>query len=258
MPPSLVDAAPGGRLLTLARHNLLLVLRDPVPMLTYVVIPIVLMSGLAPMYTAALGDGSRGAAQAGAGQSVMFSLFALGVVANQIFRERERRTLDRLRMTPVRGIEIVVAKLAPLYVVLLVQQVLLLGYAAVLLGLDLGPSPLLVVGAVTGWSVCVLVAAAALGLSVSSNGQLSATKDIGAISLSVLGGALLPISQLPGWMQATAPFSPAYWAIAAYRAALAGDVAETGRSLAVLAGMSALAAAYVVRRLRGSDLRVRA
>jgi ABC-2 type transport system permease protein len=238
---------------SLIRHNLLLVLRDPAPLASYLVIPILLMSALQPIYAQALGN--NGVAQLGAGQAVMFSLFALGVAAAHIFQERDRHTLDRLRAAPLSGWTILVGKLAPLYVVLMLQQILLLCYAIVVIGLDVGPRPVLVLAVVAAWSVTLLAGAALLGLVVGTSGQLNAAKDLGAMSLSLLGGALVPHALLPAFVQPVAVLSPAYWAISAYRAAFAGDVAGALLWSSVLLGIALCACALAAFRLRRGGLR---
>jgi ABC-2 type transport system permease protein len=77
-----------------------------------------------------------------------------------------------------------------------------------------------------------------LGIGAStlarSPAQLSAAGDVFALLTTVLGGALVPVNLLPGWMRAVAPASPGYWALDAYRSALVGTPAQLGRPLAML------------------------
>ena len=75
-----------------------------------------------------------------------------------------------------------------------------------------------------------------------SPAQLSAAGDVFALLTTVLGGALVPVALLPGWMRAIAPASPGYWALDAYRAALAGIRAQLGRPLAMLGVFGAIGA----------------
>jgi ABC-2 type transport system permease protein len=104
-----------------------------------------------------------------------------------------------------------------------------------------------------------------LGIGAStlarSPAQLSAAGDVFALLTTVLGGALVPVNLLPGWMRAVAPASPGYWALDAYRAALAGTPSQLGRPLAML-GVFALvgvgAAILIGARQRGRSAPVRA
>ena len=62
---------------------------------------------------------------------------------------------------------------------------------------------------------------------VASHSQLAVITDTGAIALSTLGGALLPVSMMPAIAQQLAPASPGYWAIGMFKAAVRGDAAGT-------------------------------
>jgi ABC-2 type transport system permease protein len=43
---------------------------------------------------------------------------------------------------------------------------------------------------------------------------------MGAIVFAGLGGAIVPITVLPGWARAVAPVTPTYWAMRGFRAVL--------------------------------------
>jgi ABC-2 type transport system permease protein len=57
--------------------------------------------------------------------------------------------------------------------------------------------------------------------------------------LSALGGAMVPLTTLPGWAQAIAPASPGYWAMSALRSAVLGLAAGTLRAAGVLLAIAA-------------------
>lgn len=75
--------------------------------------------------------------------------------------------------------------------------------------------------------------------------------DIGALFLTTLGGALVPLSTLPGWVRAVSPASPGYWAAQSLRHAAAGQAGPTFAGVGVLpavaAGSGAVAAWRVAR-----------
>ncbi|WP_406492327.1 ABC transporter permease [Streptomyces sp. NBC_00846] len=215
----------------LVRHNLILRLRDPGQLISYVAIPMVLMLVLKPLYMEALDSGT---VQAVTGPLVMFSVFALAVVGNSIMVEREWRTWDRLRSTRAGRAELLLGKMVPGFVVLLVQQCVLMAYGSLVLGLDLPGS---VIGwvalAVAVWGLALLSMGAFLATVARSRGDLGMVTDLGAISISALGGALVPVDLMPGWAQHVAPFSPGYWAMSLLRAALSGDGAGMVRPVLV-------------------------
>src|SRR6266508_576911 len=246
--PMRPDLAGARQIGVLARHNLLLLLRDPGQIVAYTVMPAVLMSLLQPLYRAALHHGpAAAAAQDAAGMVVMFSLFALNVIGHSILSERTWRTWDRLRATPTSALELLAGKAVPLLTVLGAQQALLLGIATVAIGLrPAGPAwAFIPVG--LAWSLCVLACGAALASSARSHGQLGTSVDIGALVATCLGGALIPLSALPAWLRSVAWVSPGYWAMAGYNAALTGQSATRllppcGVLLAIAVAAAALAA----------------
>jgi hypothetical protein len=75
---------------------------------------------------------------------------------------------------------------------------------------------------------------AALGAILRSQSELNVAYDIGGVLLSALGGALVPLSRLPGWARAIAPGSPGYWAMSALRSGVSGEAAGTLRACGVL------------------------
>jgi ABC-2 type transport system permease protein len=233
----------------LIRHNTVLALREPGPMISRLVMPLVAVLVFEPLYQAALaGSRSAGAGQAVAGMLVLFSLLALSLVGTAILAERSWHTWDRLRSTPARPLELLLGKAVPALTTLVVQQVLVLGFGALVLDLrvpDLG----LLAGAVAVWSVTLLCIGAALGTLARSPAELSAMQDIGSFLCTGLGGALVPLAAMPGWARQLAPASPAYWAMRAIGGALTGRAATALPAFAVLGGIAALAAALAGWRI---------
>jgi ABC-2 type transport system permease protein len=166
--------------------------------------------------------------------AVMFSLFALKVGAAQLLNERTWHTWDRLRTSPAGFGEILVGKSLPILVAIVAQQALLFGFAAAAFGLHPRAGWWALTACALAWSGCVLFLGVGASTLARSPAQLSAAGDVFALLTTVLGGALVPVNLLPGWMRAVAPASPGYWALDAYRAALAGDPGQLGRPLAML------------------------
>jgi ABC-2 type transport system permease protein len=107
--------------------------------------------------------------------------------------------------------------------------------------------------ALTGvtWAATLLCAGAALATLVRSQSALSAVTDIGGLFLTVVGGAMVPLSLLPRWLAAAAPASPGYWALHSLQAAVAGDTGAVLRGVAILAATASalgMLAAWRIRR----------
>ncbi|MBP2707747.1 ABC transporter permease [Microbispora sp. RL4-1S] len=234
------------RIGALARHNMLIRLRDPGQMISYIVMPMVLMLVLKPLYVRAV-DG--GATQVATGLMVMFSVFAMAMVGNAILSERTWHTWDRLRVSRASAPELLVGKVLPLFAVMVVQQTLLLVYGCLVIGLPVPPAPHVVLLAIALWAFALLAVGAALATVVRSHGELSVITDVGALTLSSLGGALVPLSIMPDWAQFAAHASPGYWALILMQAAVRGDVAGALPSAGVLLAIGLLAGAFAARRL---------
>lgn len=244
--------APSGtavRLAALTRHNAALMLREPGPVLSRLIMPLVMIVLLRPLYLSAL---TRRGVQAGTvqvvtGMLVMFSLLALSVVGTAILTERTWRTWNRLRATPARSSELLTTKALPGFGMLAVQQAEVLLFGVVAFGLRIADPILL--AAVLSWALALLGIGTALGATLRSQSELNMAYDIGGVVLSALGGALVPLSVLPRWAQAAAPVSPGYWAMSALRAALQGQSGPALRAMAVLLAVAAVTAALGAWRI---------
>ncbi|NUO61362.1 MAG: ABC transporter permease [Hamadaea sp.] len=230
----------------LVRHNFALLLAEPGPALSRVGMPLVLITALRPLYSAALG--SAGLTQAVTGMLVLFSLLGLNIIAGGILTERSWHTLDRLRATPARPAQILVGKAVPLGTVLLAQQGALIAYSMIFLGLRV-PRPDLLLVAGVSWAVTLLCAGAALATVVRSQSELSAVNDLGGMFFTVLGGAMVPLALMPAWLRAAAPASPGYWALHALTAALDGDAGATVRAAGVLLAVAVVLGAFAAWRM---------
>jgi ABC-2 type transport system permease protein len=229
----------------LVRHNTVLLLREPGPLASRMILPLVFVTLLRPLYTAAEGT-AAGTVQAVTGTLITFSLLALSIVGGSILTERLWHTWERLRASTAHPLEILTGKAVPVLGALLAQQAVVLGFGALALGLRLDHLPLLGI-ALLCWTLTLLGIGSALGVTARTPGELSAAYDIGGMLLSSLGGAFVPLAALPHWVRAIAPASPGYWGVSALHAALAGDTARVLTCGAVLLGF-ALATGLVAAR----------
>lgn len=134
--------------------------------------------------------------------------------------------------------------------VLLLQQTVVIAYGVGVAGLSIAGLPFLLLLALLVWSMTLLAAGSLLATLVRSHSQLAVLTDIGAIVLSTLGGALLPVSMMPAIAQHVAPASPGYWAIGMLKAAARGDAAATLGPAALLSAIAVAAGTLACLRLR--------
>jgi ABC-2 type transport system permease protein len=218
------------------RHNTILLLREPGPLLSRLILPLLFLTLLHPLYQAAQGH-AAGIGQAVIATLVTFSLLGLSIVGGSILTERMWHTWERVRATAVRPAELLAGKAVPVLAALLLQQALIIGFGAVAFGLTVTGLPLLAL-AVLAWTLALLGMGATIGVVARSMAEMSVIYDLGGMILSSLGGALVPLSVMPGWVRHVAPASPGYWAVSAFKAALAGHTTGTLRACAVLAGFA--------------------
>jgi ABC-2 type transport system permease protein len=242
-------------IVTLVRHNLLLMRREPGPLLSRMIMPIAFLTLLRPLYLAAWHGGGVGNDQAVISTLVTFSLLALSVSGGAILTERLGRTWDRLRATPLRPASILAGKAIPVFAVLLIQQVFIVGFAMVCFGLRV-QHPALLLAVLVTWSATLLGLGAMLGVFVRSVSSMSASYDIGGMLLSSMGGALVPLAVLPHWVHSVAPASPGYWVARGMRSAFAGDAHGVLLGCAVLASVALAGGVVASVRLRGTGARL--
>jgi ABC-2 type transport system permease protein len=228
-----------------ARHTMVLLARDPGTFIAYAVMSSVLMAVLRPVFDRLAPPGVPGILDAAAGTAVMFTLLAIDVAGEQLLAERDWRTWSRLRATPAHPAALLVGKAIPLIGVFVVLQGLLFAEAWLFFGLDLASGtwrlPLLWLT----WSCCVTAIGLALGAWLRTRGQLGAVADIGAMVMTGLSGALVPISALPCWFRRVAPATPAYWAVHGFHAALDSQGGASYQAALTILSAAALAAGAV-------------
>jgi ABC-2 type transport system permease protein len=256
--PGFQLAEPVRRLATLIRHNATLMVREPGPVITRMLQPLVLILLMHPLYVAALAaDGPQAATvQVVTGMLVMFSLLALSLVGTAIMTERAWKTWDRLRVTPAQPAELLIGKAVPAFALLIVLQAEIIGFGVVVFGLHVS-DPALLALAMAAWAAALLGIGMTLGAVLRSQGELNVAYDIGGILFSALGGALIPSAELPGWARAIAPASPGYWAMGALRSALHSQVGGTLRDAAVLTVVAVAACSLAAWRMSQGTPRAR-
>ncbi len=222
------------RSLAVARHELRLLRRDPAPVVILIAMPLVLMAFNRPAFRAALTEAGyadvNGAEHVVPGTAVMFAFFLVGNVGFAFFREHGWQTWERLRATSTRPVEVMVGKAITPLVVSAVQLFVLFGLGGLLFGLRVRGAilGLVLVGASLG--ICLVAFGFLLTAVCRTIMQLNAVANIGALVFAGIGGALTPLSTLPGWARAVAPATPSYWAMRGFRSIIL-DGASVGAVL---------------------------
>jgi ABC-2 type transport system permease protein len=118
-----------------------------------------------------------------------------------MIREKERGTVEQLLMTPASSLEVVAAKMVPLFVLLMGMAGLALTVARVVFHVPFRGSVLLVV---TACACCVLTGIG-IGTLISTLARSASQAQLISFfvnpPLTALSGALTPIEAMPKWVQ---------------------------------------------------------
>jgi len=185
----------------------------------------------------------------------MLVLFAFGSgtgIGWTVIAELDSGVIERFRVTPVRRVSLLLGSVLRDGLFFLVCAVLVcavavpFGFAIHPLGLILA---LLLLAVLTG---AVSATSAALGLIMKNVGGLAAVITSAQLPLTLLAGALLPISMGPAWLRALAHIDPFYYGVEAARDLASGQIltGSVGLGFMVILALFALALTWAARVFR--------
>lgn len=141
--------------------------------------------------------------------------FIVLTLASSFIKEKNDGTFQRILAAPLSKAALITGKLLPYYIVNLIQIILMFAVGVIFFGLRLGNLPALILV-----SLALAAAANGLGLLVAAIGkteaQVNGLSVMLAITLSALGGMMVPAFVMPGFMRKLAQFTPHAWALSGY------------------------------------------
>jgi ABC-2 type transport system permease protein len=141
--------------------------------------------------------------------------FIVLTLASSFLQEKKDGTFQRILAAPLHKTALLIGKLLPYYLVNLIQIGLMFSIGVVVFGIKLGHLPALVLV-----SLALAAAANGLGLLVAALGktepQVNALSVLLAITLSALGGMMVPTFIMPNLMKTLSLFTPHAWALTGY------------------------------------------
>jgi ABC-2 type transport system permease protein len=154
-----------------------------------------------------------GFVQASAGMMVQFAIFGLITAAMVLVLERKNKTLQRLLTTPIRRWEVITGHLFAMFVVIFLQETLLVVFGQLAFDVGYARQPL----AMLIMMVALALWAASLGLLISALAQ----KEEQVVTLSLvamflfasLGGAWFPLEVAGETFSTIGHFMPTAWAM---------------------------------------------
>ena len=218
----------------LFRHHLRITLRQKVGVVFGAVQPLLYLVLFGPIF-ATIGTWETLVP----GLIIQLGLLSTGLAGFGIVFEKRSGVLERMRVTPVSRLALLLGRVFGNAVTLVVQSVLVVavGYAMGLRAPVLGVLAGLVLVVMLGVSLAALSYAVALTIDDQLFPPVMSTV---VVPLILLSGAFLPMSMAPGWLDAISRASPFRYALEALRDLFAGHYA-TGTVAAGVAVTAALA-----------------
>ncbi|HEX3397354.1 MAG TPA: ABC transporter permease [Steroidobacteraceae bacterium] len=214
----------------LAKNELLVQVRNPLWLLFGLFQPIVYLVLFAPFLTGIAhtpGFPTGNAIQFFApGLLILNALFNGAFAGFGLIEKLRSGFLERIRVTPVARLAIVLGFVLRNSVVLIVQSVLLL-LTALLFGLRIDPMGALVVAVLmTLIGITMASFSYAIALLVKDEGTLAAITNFSTLPLMLLSGVMLPVAFAPAAIRTVAKFDPFSYAVDAARSLLNGALAD--------------------------------
>lgn len=238
------------------RNELLVTIRNPFWIVFGLFQPIVYLLLFAPFLTGLAGVPGFPSANAiqffAPGLLMMNALFQAGFAGFGLIDKLETGFLERLRVTPVSRLALVLGFVLVATFTVLVQSVLLV-LVSLPFGLHIDP-----VGILLLTVLIVLVATSmgsisyAIALVVKDPGVLAGVTNFFILPLLLLSGIMLPVGFAPRAIQWAASLNPFYYASDAARALIEGDWGTSAVPLAfvIFLAMSAASLAWFIRVMR--------
>ncbi len=148
---------------------------------------------------------------------VMTALFSSAFVGFGLCDELREGVVERMRVTPMSRVAMLLGRSLRDVVLLLAQSIVLV-LLAIPFGLEINGLGILVAFALLALVGLVMSPLSyTLALILGSEDALAPTINAIALPLLLLSGVMLPMSLAPGWLQALATLNPLYHAVAATR-----------------------------------------
>jgi ABC-2 type transport system permease protein len=206
-------------------------------------------------YVLSRGDETEGIDE-GFGQSVpgMGSMYVMFTVLGGIavlMRERRQWTLQRLIALPLSRAQILGGKVLTYFTLGMIQYLVVFS-VGLIVGLDFGDRPLVLLPVMIAFVLCVTGLAFAIAPHMKSEQQASGVSLLLSLSLAPLGGAWWPLEIVPDFMRTIAYLSPVSWAMQAFYDVMwfNRDFVDVLPEIGVLLGAAALLFTLGVTRFR--------
>jgi ABC-2 type transport system permease protein len=161
------------------------------------------------------------------GLLIQLGLFGSAGVGFSLIAEVRYGVLERLRVTPVSRVALLLGRAMRDVLAMLIQSVVLI-VLSLPFGLNVNPVGLLIMFAMVALIGLVFTSISyTVALALRSEDSYAPIVFTAALPLLLLSGVLLPLSLAPGWLRALAALNPLSYAVDAGRAIFNNHLAET-------------------------------
>ena len=241
----------------LFKYNVRATLKDPTWTIIGIVQPLLYLVLFAPLLKSIAG--TQGFPPGGAlnvfapGLLVLLALFNSAFVGFGLINDIRNGVIERLRVTPVSRLALLLGRSSRDVVQLIIQSLLLV-VAALPFGLEVnsiaGLAATLVLLALIGFTM--VSCSYAVALLLKSENALAPLVNSVTLPLLLLSGVLLPLSLAPGWLRTVADINPLTHAVEAARALMAGNLGDGAVAVGftIMAPLTILALWWAARSFR--------
>ena len=186
------------------------------------------------------------------GLMMMMAIFGTGFAGFTVIGQLREGVIERLRVTPVNRLAMMIGMISVSLLNLLAQTALLLGIG-LLLGFrpDVGGLLLLVALLLLG-GLMMASCSYAVALLLKNESALAAAVNLVALPLLLLSGIMLPLSFAPDILQKIARANPFAYAVDASRSLVAGNLSNVSvmQGFIIFAVLGLLALFWATRSIR--------
>jgi ABC-2 type transport system permease protein len=186
------------------------------------------------------------------GLMIQIALFSISSGGWSLISELRTGVLERMWVTPVSRVGLLLGRILRDAATLLVQAVIIVALALPLGLVAKLPGLLLAFALVALLALLVGAVSYAGALRIRSEDTFGALVFAATLPLLLLSGILLPIRLAPAWLQRLADLNPLLYAVGAERALFDGNVTSVAvaRGFLVVAGLAIVASGLAVREFR--------
>jgi len=148
--------------------------------------------------------------------TVMFAFFLVTLMSRSFLTERELGTYRRLKTTPVSPSELTLGKVAPYFLISLIQSALLFLAGRLMFGMNWGTQPWLLLPVIFATSAAATGLGMLIATVVRSEAQVTSVAMLVVLAMAGVSGCFTPRDWLPERMQQFSLATPHAWALIAY------------------------------------------